>query len=139
LKKHKTYTQNLIVNRFLELDALRGIAVFLVLLSHYTWAYDYHFQSLSEHSFHFSHGEFGVQVFFMISGFVIFMTIEKTQSIKDFIISRFSRLYPHLLDMFINYCFSNKTISNPYIRKLQYKTNTTKLNDGSRIFKNNPY
>jgi len=81
-------------NRFIELDALRGIAVLLVLVSHYTWAYDYHFSILGEHYFHFPYGEFGVQVFFVISGFVIFMTIENTKSIKHFIVSRFSRLYP---------------------------------------------
>lgn len=80
--------------RFVELDALRGIAVILVLLSHYTWAYDYHFKILNEHIFHFPYGGFGVQIFFMISGFVIFMTIEKVDSVKHFAINRFTRLYP---------------------------------------------
>ena len=36
----------------------------------------------------------GVDMFFIISGFVIFMTIERCTSKKDFIISRFSRLFP---------------------------------------------
>lgn len=80
--------------RFIELDALRGIAVMLVLLSHYTFAYDYYFKILDQHLFHFPYGVFGVQIFFMISGFVIFMTIEVSDSLKSFAISRFSRLYP---------------------------------------------
>ena len=80
--------------RFIELDSLRGISIMLVLISHYTWAYDYHFNLLSEHYFHFPYGEVGVKLFFMISGFVILMTIEKTIKIKLFIISRFSRLFP---------------------------------------------
>ncbi len=39
-------------------------------------------------------GYMGVHLFFMISGFVIFMTLERTREGRDFIISRFSRLYP---------------------------------------------
>ena len=92
--------------RFVELDALRGIAVMLVLLSHYTWAYDYHFKILDEHVFHFPYGDFGVQVFFMISGFVIFMTIEKVDNVKHFAINRFARLYPtYWISIFITLAF----------------------------------
>jgi len=80
--------------RLIELDALRGIAVMLVLLSHYTYAYDYYFKTLDQHFFHFPYGGFGVQIFFMISGFVILMTIESADSLKHFVISRFARLYP---------------------------------------------
>lgn len=86
-------------NRFTELDALRGIAVMLVLISHYTWAYDlnsgdYHFEILEDHKFHFLYGAFGVQIFFVISGFVIFMTLEHTKSAAHFAVNRFARLYP---------------------------------------------
>jgi len=35
-----------------------------------------------------------VNAFFIISGFVIFLTLEKTKSAFDFIVSRFSRLFP---------------------------------------------
>ncbi len=42
----------------------------------------------------FKFGGTGVDLFFLISGFVIFLTIEKTTSYKDFLLSRFSRLYP---------------------------------------------
>jgi len=86
--------QKVKINRFSELDSLRGIAALMVMLSHYTWAYDYHFNLINEHNFHFENGGFGVDIFFIISGFVIFMTLEKITTIREFIISRFSRLYP---------------------------------------------
>jgi len=42
-------------------------------------------------------GVFGVEMFFIISGFVIFMTVERTRSIRDFAVARFARLYPSFL------------------------------------------
>jgi peptidoglycan/LPS O-acetylase OafA/YrhL len=39
-------------------------------------------------------GEFGIALFFMISGFVIFMTLERCHGAADFIVQRLSRLYP---------------------------------------------
>jgi peptidoglycan/LPS O-acetylase OafA/YrhL len=39
-------------------------------------------------------GFYGVQLFFIISGFVIFMTLERTHTVMDFVVSRFARLYP---------------------------------------------
>lgn len=41
-----------------------------------------------------SKGFYGVNLFFIISGFVIFMTLEKTSRPLDFVVSRFSRLFP---------------------------------------------
>jgi peptidoglycan/LPS O-acetylase OafA/YrhL len=69
--------------RLLELDSLRGIAAIMVVLFHVTGGI-YLFQL----------GMMGVELFFLISGFVIFMTLEKIKSSKDFIISRVIRLYP---------------------------------------------
>ncbi len=80
--------------RFYELDALRGIAALMVVLYHYTKRYDEIYTHKTMGILHFDIGRYGIQLFFMISGFVIFMTINKTEKIKDFVISRFSRLYP---------------------------------------------
>lgn len=39
-------------------------------------------------------GFYGVHLFFMVSGFVIFMTLERSRTRLDFLVSRVSRLYP---------------------------------------------
>ncbi|WP_163408408.1 acyltransferase family protein [Flavobacterium ajazii] len=80
--------------RYQELDCLRGLAAIAVVLFHFTFGYDNGLHILSEDKFYFRYGNFGVYLFFIISGFVIFMTLENTTRVKDFIISRFSRLYP---------------------------------------------
>lgn len=82
-------------SRFQELDILRGIAAFGVMLFHYS--VDFYKRvpnSINTSHFGFEYGFLGLHLFFMISGFVIFMTLEKTKAIRDFVISRFSRLFP---------------------------------------------
>jgi peptidoglycan/LPS O-acetylase OafA/YrhL len=44
--------------------------------------------------FSFEYGRYGVQLFFVISGFFIYQTIEKCRGAKEFLLLRFSRLYP---------------------------------------------
>lgn len=76
-------------NRVLFLDVLRGVAALSVVLFHYSRDFlPYYFKPP------LNFGYMGVHLFFIISGFVIFMTLEKTTSPKQFIISRFSRLFP---------------------------------------------
>lgn len=41
-----------------------------------------------------SYGYFGVHLFFIISGFVIFMSVDRSPRVRDFALSRFIRLYP---------------------------------------------
>lgn len=72
--------------RLLELDCLRGIAAVLVVI--------FHFSQGRPNLNIFNWGCMGVELFFMISGFVIFLTIEKTNNYKSFLLSRFARLYP---------------------------------------------
>jgi len=71
-------------NRILELDAMRGIAAISVVLFHFTMG----------NSFAFRQGGTGVDLFFIISGFVISLTLAKTNSWNDFAVNRLSRLYP---------------------------------------------
>jgi peptidoglycan/LPS O-acetylase OafA/YrhL len=80
--------------RLLELDALRGLAALSVLCFHYTTRYTEFFSPACPALFHFPWFKNGVQLFFIISGFVILMTLEKTKRPLDFFVSRFSRLYP---------------------------------------------
>ena len=76
-------------DRIAELDVLRGFAAVAVMLFHYTvrWA-ELPGKSVSPF------GEYAVHLFFMISGFVIFMTLRNTKTGADFLVSRASRLYP---------------------------------------------
>ncbi len=80
--------------RILEIDALRGIAAGIVLLFHYTTKYGKLYGHDYPVLFQVPWGHYGVQLFFIISGFVIFMTLDRTKNAPDFVISRFSRLYP---------------------------------------------
>ncbi len=81
-------------NRIEELDVFRGIAAMAVVLFHYTKR----FRDLYGHNypefFDFKYGFLGVQLFFIISGFVIYMSINNSSSTFQFIKRRFIRLYP---------------------------------------------
>ena len=77
-----------------ELDALRGLAALGVVAFHYTTFYQQEQGHLQPLGFGFPAGNYGVHLFFLISGFVIFMTLERTRSALDFAVSRFSRLFP---------------------------------------------
>ena len=78
--------------RINELDTFRGIAAMAVLLYHYTSRYNEFFDSTSVLSF--SYGWMGVPLFFMLSGFVITLTVNRCKSPFDFLYRRFIRLYP---------------------------------------------
>lgn len=80
--------------RLLELDSIRGLAALAVVFYHFFYRYN----SLYEHDLAYtsfaSYGIYGVNLFFMVSGFVIYWTLNRTENAIDFIVSRFSRLYP---------------------------------------------
>lgn len=83
--------------RYYDIDFLRFLAAIAVVLFHYTFR-GYSADGLSnirfdEISFLTKYGYLGVNLFFMISGFVILMTA-KSGNFKNFLISRFIRLYP---------------------------------------------
>lgn len=80
--------------RLRGLDALRGVAALGVLVYHYTSNYQRVLGHRGPLPFGFHLGALGVQLFFVISGFVIFMTLDKTRRPIDFVRSRFSRLFP---------------------------------------------
>jgi peptidoglycan/LPS O-acetylase OafA/YrhL len=73
--------------RYQELDALRGLAALMVVFFHFT-------MGRPEAKFGFKYGTTGVDLFFIISGFVIFMSLTKVKNSREFIINRVSRLYP---------------------------------------------
>ena len=73
--------------RYKELDSLRGIAALMVVLFHFT-------MGKTEAEYGFKWGITGVDLFFVISGFVISMSINKVSSGVEFVVNRVSRLYP---------------------------------------------
>lgn len=91
--------------RLTALDGLRTLAILMVISFHY-FANPSQFQSvqmLYPFGLRYAdypllkHGYLGVDLFFMISGFVIAMTLESTHDWIDFTIKRIARLYPPML------------------------------------------
>lgn len=87
----------MIKNRLYQIDLLRFIAALSVVLYHYTFR-GHMADNLSDLKFGilatlFKYGYLGVDLFFIISGFVIAFSIEKSDFIS-FVKSRFVRLYP---------------------------------------------
>lgn len=81
-------------NRFHELDAFRGLAALGVLLYHYSVRFEKLYPYTFHNDFDFNFGYLGVEWFFIISGFVIYYTISKTDTPILFLGKRFIRLYP---------------------------------------------
>lgn len=79
-------------NRLFFIDVLRGIAACMVIFQHLFEIKSAWFHRFS--SDYFQAGVFGVSLFFIISGFVITLSIEKASSVVGFWIKRFFRIYP---------------------------------------------
>jgi peptidoglycan/LPS O-acetylase OafA/YrhL len=80
--------------RILELDALRAISCLNLLLFHFTYVYANKYGFESPLGFTFPYGKYGVQLFFMLSGFVNAMTFVGKRSAKDFVFARAIRIFP---------------------------------------------
>jgi peptidoglycan/LPS O-acetylase OafA/YrhL len=85
-------------NRVLGLDGLRSLAIVSVVLFHLGKAMEHtelaiHPQILSVLDF----GQFGVQLFFCISGFVISLSLNRHKSPRSFFRSRIMRIWPSLI------------------------------------------
>jgi peptidoglycan/LPS O-acetylase OafA/YrhL len=84
--------------RLRYLDALRGIAVLCVVLWH---LYGTNAEYLP-YGARFAVAPFnlmwtGVELFFLISGFVILMTLEHVRTLREFAVRRWLRLFPAML------------------------------------------
>lgn len=89
--------------RIAELDGLRGLSVSLVVLYHFFSRFA---PPVQEENFYpyepsanviISNGSFGVQIFFMLSGFVIFNTLRRSTSSASFFAYRYFRLIPAMV------------------------------------------
>jgi peptidoglycan/LPS O-acetylase OafA/YrhL len=76
--------------RIKELDGLRGLAALSVVLFHYTNGSN----PYSDDVIFFEFGHYGVELFFIISGFVISLTLKRKKTFIDFWKARFFRLFP---------------------------------------------
>ncbi|MEC3950611.1 acyltransferase family protein [Sphingobium sp. HWE2-09] len=83
--------------RLTELDALRGIGALCVLIFHYSTRFHELFPQASHVPFSFPGGNYRVLLFFTISGFAIFFTLDRIRTVADFIVNRVARLYPAYL------------------------------------------
>jgi peptidoglycan/LPS O-acetylase OafA/YrhL len=91
-------------DRIKTLDGFRCLAILGVIFYHYfvlfakPFSQDYYpYHNTYSNIPLFQYGYLGVHFFFMISGFVIYMTLDKSKNIKEFAIKRFIRLWPTLL------------------------------------------
>lgn len=75
------------MQRLGHIDALRGVAAFAVVLQHAT-------ELAGVNPAWFNLGRFGVDLFFLVSGFVIPFSFASKQPIRRFLVTRFFRLYP---------------------------------------------
>lgn len=85
------------MNRLVGLDVLRGFAAVAVMLHHHGQYYDELYPGRTPLSVNFFAGHFGVELFFIISGFVILMTIERKATVWAFAVARIARLMPCFL------------------------------------------
>jgi peptidoglycan/LPS O-acetylase OafA/YrhL len=91
------------------LDGHRGLAILLVIFFHafYAWSEILPYQDSFAEFPLFKFGSLGVQLFFLLSGFVILMTLEKCNTVTDFIYQRWLRLFPAMLICSIVIFFSS--------------------------------
>lgn len=93
--------------RIPEIDSLRGIAAFVVMIYHYTWRYHQLYSHTDPLWYTQREHTFGIPMFFMLSAYMICLVLDRTKKPIDFIYSRISRLYPtFLFCMLVNYAIT---------------------------------
>ncbi|MFK5597902.1 acyltransferase family protein [Methylobacterium sp. HMF5984] len=85
------------IGRIRSIDALRGLAATMVMLHHYLFSYEGRIGPHVDRVPSFAAGHFGVELFFILSGFVIAGTLGRTPSLGDYAVRRVARLYPAFL------------------------------------------
>jgi peptidoglycan/LPS O-acetylase OafA/YrhL len=77
-----------------NIDFLRAIAILSVLFYHYTTRFSPDFYHASYMPLEFHGGQHGVDLFFIVSGYCIFMTLERSKDFATFWGKRFARIQP---------------------------------------------
>jgi peptidoglycan/LPS O-acetylase OafA/YrhL len=80
--------------RLHALDGLRGLAALGVVLFHFTVEYHKKIVDSPKPAVTVPFGGAGVFLFFVLSGFVIFISLDHVKRLRDFVVSRATRMYP---------------------------------------------
>ncbi|MBW9428687.1 acyltransferase family protein [Enterobacter kobei] len=88
-------------DKVLSIHYLRGIAGLFVVLFHFRGYLNNVYAQSDLGQILFNSGAFGVDLFFMISGFIIALSTEKRTSKISFAIRRFFRIYPCFVVVFL--------------------------------------
>lgn len=83
--------------RIYELDALRALAAINLMLFHFTHVYQTKYGFIDPLGFEWPYGKYGVQLFFMLSGYVNAMTLCRKGQPGEFVIARLIRILPSFL------------------------------------------
>lgn len=113
--------------RLAALDGLRAVAALYVLLYHYTfcWGPAGRCDNLLAYGDQLSFiplisvGFLGVQLFFIISGFVILLTLERCATLYEFLVRRAIRLWPPIV-VFATFTFLFTQAFGPEILKVGF-------------------
>ena len=79
-------------NRLAWLDVLRGLAALAVVFNHFGYFVPAGLKNPVNHWV--NPGDYGVFVFFLISGYIVPASLERKGSVRTFWVSRLFRLYP---------------------------------------------
>src|SRR6202034_2518916 len=79
-------------SRLALLDGLRGLAALCVVFNHFGFFVPQHLNASINHWI--NPGDYGVFVFFIISGYIVPASLERKGSVRTFWVSRVFRLYP---------------------------------------------
>lgn len=126
------------MNKITKIEALRGFVALYVALAH-VFVDRSHFANYN-FSFLWQYGDAGVAIFFVISGFVIQLSYEKSKdkSFKLYFFKRFFRIYIPLIIIFItNFLilfFQNDIYGFSYERVITNLLMLQNLNDSNSIF-----
>ena len=112
--------------RIVELDALRALAAINLMLFHFTHVYSVKFGYSSPLGFEWPYGAYGVEMFFILSGFVNSMSLLRRGKPVDFVAARLIRIIPiFLLVIIANLWILSLAPMGEHVSTAQFLANMT--------------
>lgn len=81
-------------NKIIECDWIRALAAIAVIFYHYTMRYPALFETKIDYKINFTYGSSGVNIFFLLSGFLTLYALKPKAMSKEYLKKRIKRLYP---------------------------------------------